>query len=252
MALLATSRCACCGSRARSTAEPNSGLELTTGRSRVPSFPLGLELQSELSFFPLLSKPRLRSFKAGSCPAGNAVSWKAAIPQPDFRAWLTGAHNPANRISVFNHGVLVGRNRAQDEVVGSPGLGRVRFAIAPPLLDHAEKKNKARDETQNGDDIEDHSKPPTQREVLTGRCGFPPCYGYFAFSPSSATRRMALGARPVLLYDVIDPDQSDKANEDQMDSHREAHDLGGKRQEHCGDHGSDREQGCAAGKWIRN
>jgi hypothetical protein len=120
---------------------------LETVRSRVPSFCLRVELQSDLSFFPLLSKSRLRIFKADGCPAGNAVSWKAAIPQPDFRARLTGAHDRSNRISVFKHGVLVGRDWAQDEVVSFLRLGRVGSAIAPPLLDHAEKKNKTRDET---------------------------------------------------------------------------------------------------------
>ena len=122
-------------------------LELTTGLSRGASFPLRLQLPCDLSFFPLLSKSCLRIFKAGSRPAGNAVSWKAAIPQPDFRVRLTGAHDPANRISVFDHGVLIGRNRAQDEVVGSARLGRVRLAIAPPLLDQTEKKNKTRNKT---------------------------------------------------------------------------------------------------------
>jgi hypothetical protein len=35
-----------------------------------------------------------------------------------------------------------------------------------------------------------------------------------------------LGARPVLLEDVIDPVQTDKASKDQIDSHRKAHDPG--------------------------
>jgi hypothetical protein len=76
----------------------------------MTSFPLRLKLQSDLSFFPLLVKLQLCNFKAGSCPAGNAGSWKAAVPQPDFRVRVTREHDPANALSLVNHGVLVGPN----------------------------------------------------------------------------------------------------------------------------------------------
>jgi hypothetical protein len=152
------------------------------------------------------------------------VSWKAAIPQPEFRVRVTREHDLANRISLFDHGVLVAPNRAQGEVGGSAR------AFAPPLLDQTDKKNKTRNEKQNGEEIEDHSKPPTQWEMLTGRCEFRPGYRNFpfAFSPSAAKRRMALGAVGSIL------------REDEMDGHREADHARGKRQERSGDHGSDR------------
>jgi hypothetical protein len=46
---------------------------------------------------------------------------------------------------------------------------------------------------------------------------------------------------------VIDPVQSDKANEGQIDGHREAHDPGS-RQQHSGGYGSDREQRLGGGE----
>ena len=40
----------------------------------------------------------------------GAKDKKAAIPQPNFRMRITGEHDPANRISVFDHVVLGGPN----------------------------------------------------------------------------------------------------------------------------------------------
>jgi hypothetical protein len=77
--------------------------------------------------------------------------------------------------------------------------------------------------------------------MLAGRCEFRPGYRNFpfAFSPSATKRRM-VWALSVLVYDVIDSVQPDKANEDEIDGQRQAHHARGKQQEHSRNHGSDR------------
>jgi hypothetical protein len=46
---------------------------------------------------------------------------------------------------------------------------------------------------------------------------------------------------PALFEDVIDPIQSDNADDDQIDGHREAHDPRRDHQEHSGGQGSNRQ-----------
>ena len=63
-----------------------------------------------------------------------------------------------------------------------------------------------------------------------------------------ASPKKQMTRRSGLVDDVIDPVESEKADEDQVDCYREAHDPGCDHQKHSRDQGSDRQQRIASGE----